>query len=506
VRKVTELAAGQLSAQRIYLGGFEIFQQLGVSPLRRESLHVMDDKQRIALVETRTDVANPAPLARYQFGNHLGSSCLELDDQAQVISYEEYTPYGSTAYQGLRSQAVPPRRYRYSGKERDEENGLEYHGARYHAPWLARWVTADPIGIGDGVNVYLYCKDNPILLMDHTGTDARLSVDQVTSTITYSTTVHIYGNAAEIAQFQPAATRATAFYRDNSGSITVDGRVWNVRYNVSFQFHDTAATPLPGGIQTIYNQLTDPAVTAMLKQYSGLLSLYNATLSGSFASGTAQIPGFRAGDSVLSFSRLVPIGTTFQIVPPMLPVMRTFPDPTTRAVIALNPGQNNTEENLFRALIHEVGHTLGFDERYTPSPGSPHHEGYESDFMTSRDLNQAISFDRRHLEASARFGEYVANGRDVQSATLRDFWVDATAHGAVPEESGGVRNSDYDALQSRMKTDVWSRFRRQLAPPPPRPLIQIFPGPQDRQGTIQILPRYDNQTLPGSIDILRGHF
>ena len=66
----------------------------------------MDDKQRIALVETRTvDTAGndtaPAQLIRYQFGNHLGSASLELDEQAQIISYEEYTPYGSTSYQAV---------------------------------------------------------------------------------------------------------------------------------------------------------------------------------------------------------------------------------------------------------------------------------------------------------------------------------------------------------------------------------------------------------------------
>ena len=51
--------------------------------LERETLHVMDDKQRIALVETRTQgrpTASPAQLIRYQFGNHLGSASLELDE------------------------------------------------------------------------------------------------------------------------------------------------------------------------------------------------------------------------------------------------------------------------------------------------------------------------------------------------------------------------------------------------------------------------------------------
>jgi len=37
------------------------------------------------------------------------------------------------------------KRYRYEGKERDEESGLYYHGARYYMPWLCRWTAVDPI-------------------------------------------------------------------------------------------------------------------------------------------------------------------------------------------------------------------------------------------------------------------------------------------------------------------------------------------------------------------------
>ena len=66
----------------------------------------MDDKQRIALVETRTEGndGSPTQLVRYQFGNHLGSASLELDDAGQIISYEEYHPYGSTSYQAGRAR------------------------------------------------------------------------------------------------------------------------------------------------------------------------------------------------------------------------------------------------------------------------------------------------------------------------------------------------------------------------------------------------------------------
>ncbi|WP_375492733.1 SpvB/TcaC N-terminal domain-containing protein [uncultured Nostoc sp.] len=181
VRKITEGQNGTRINERIYLGGFELYREFNGSgntiTLERETLHVMDDKQRIALVETKT-ITNPddessTQLIRYQFSNHLGSACLELDDKANVISYEEYYPYGSTSYQAVdKSVKAAAKRYRYTGKERDEETGLYYHSARYFIEWLGRWVNCDPLGIeADGPNLYCYTRNNPLRYSDKTGTD-----------------------------------------------------------------------------------------------------------------------------------------------------------------------------------------------------------------------------------------------------------------------------------------------------------------------------------------------
>jgi RHS repeat-associated protein len=63
------------------------------------------------------------------------------------------------------------KRYRYTGKERDEETGFSYHKARYYAPWLGIWTAADPIGIEAGVNFYAYVRNNPIKSIDPKGTE-----------------------------------------------------------------------------------------------------------------------------------------------------------------------------------------------------------------------------------------------------------------------------------------------------------------------------------------------
>jgi RHS repeat-associated protein len=181
VRKVTESAAApgrtpMRMKERAYLGDVELYREydgLGaVVVLERETLHVLDDLDRIALVETRTigDDGSAAQLVRHQLANHVGSASLELDSAGAVVTYEEYFPYGSTSYEAVDARlGAAPKRYRYTGQERDEETGLACHGARYYAPWLGRWTACDPAELVDGPNLYRYAGNQPISKLDPSG-------------------------------------------------------------------------------------------------------------------------------------------------------------------------------------------------------------------------------------------------------------------------------------------------------------------------------------------------
>jgi RHS repeat-associated protein len=180
IRKVTERSPGSPVDERIYVGGFEIYREYeaGAVVLERETLHVDDTAQRVALVETKTREAGAVPatlqaLTRYQYSNHLGTVALELDAQAEIISYEEYYPHGGTSHQAGRSVTeVRQKRFRYTGKERDEESGFYYHGARYYAPWLGRWTSCDRGVPGEGLNSYCYVRNNPVAFRDGDGNNA----------------------------------------------------------------------------------------------------------------------------------------------------------------------------------------------------------------------------------------------------------------------------------------------------------------------------------------------
>jgi RHS repeat-associated protein len=127
------------------------------------------------LVETEKDYDEDSVISsrvRYQLSNHLGSAVLEVDKTAaaRVISYEEYYPYGGSAHMaGLDETEAMQKRYRYSGKERDDETGLFYYGTRYFVPWMARWISCDQALNIDGNNLYVFVKNNPIKLFDKSG-------------------------------------------------------------------------------------------------------------------------------------------------------------------------------------------------------------------------------------------------------------------------------------------------------------------------------------------------
>jgi RHS repeat-associated protein len=185
VRKVIERQNNTRQKERFYLGGFEVYREYDGSgetvSLERETLHITDNKETIVFVDTRTQGNDDSStqLLRFQFSNHLGSAALELDEQGAIISYEEYYSYGGTAYQAGRSiTEVSLKRYRYTGKERDEETGLYYHGARYYSSWLGRWISCDPKGIKGGVNTYAYVRGNPINFNDPNGRDRQTWINR----------------------------------------------------------------------------------------------------------------------------------------------------------------------------------------------------------------------------------------------------------------------------------------------------------------------------------------
>lgn len=120
---------------------------------------------------------------RYSYDNLLGSSSLELNGSGEIISQEEYYPYGGTSIWAARSKLEADyKTIRYSGKELDA-TGLYFYGYRYYQPWVGRWLSADPAGMVDGLNLFRMAKNNPVSMSDPNGfitvgADARIRVSR----------------------------------------------------------------------------------------------------------------------------------------------------------------------------------------------------------------------------------------------------------------------------------------------------------------------------------------
>ncbi|BDC46005.1 SpvB/TcaC N-terminal domain-containing protein [Paraburkholderia terrae] len=186
VRKQTRRLVGGGAVETtdiIYLDGCEVkrITRNGVPVLERKLIHVSDGINRVAQVyrwsrdDSAREVSNVAATkVRYQVNDHLGSAHLALDEKAEVIAYEEYLPFGGTAFIGGDDiREVELRSYRFAGKERDDATGLSYFGHRYYAPWLGRWISPDPGGFVDGLNRYVYVHNNPTTYFDPEGLESR---------------------------------------------------------------------------------------------------------------------------------------------------------------------------------------------------------------------------------------------------------------------------------------------------------------------------------------------
>lgn len=167
VKKLVRKQGGQIEVTHYIDDVFEHHRWSGGTQSGENNhVHVMDDKQRIAIV--RLGGAQPGdqgPAVQFHLGDHLASSNVVIDSGGSLVNREEFTPYGETSF-----GRFARKRYRFTGMERDEESGLSYHGARFYAPWLAKWVSVDPEYLQfPAWSPFSYSFDNPVRFGDPTG-------------------------------------------------------------------------------------------------------------------------------------------------------------------------------------------------------------------------------------------------------------------------------------------------------------------------------------------------
>jgi len=134
--------------------------------------YIFFNGQRIARRDASTK------LVHYYFSDHLGTHALITDQNGDMPPQEEsdYYPYGGE----IPVSGSDSNHYKFTGKERDTESGLDNFGARYGASSVGRFMTPDwaanpttvpyaHLGNPQSLNLYSYVENNPRTFGDPDG-------------------------------------------------------------------------------------------------------------------------------------------------------------------------------------------------------------------------------------------------------------------------------------------------------------------------------------------------
>lgn len=143
------------------------------------TIFVYDANGRLA-AEYAMTVSSPG--TNYLTSDHLGSTRIVTDANGNVESRHDYLPFGeewASTYGGRSSitgySANSNVRQKFTGKERDQETGLDYFGARYMSAAQGRFTSPDPKSAGSDLanpeswNGYAYGLNNPLRYVDQNG-------------------------------------------------------------------------------------------------------------------------------------------------------------------------------------------------------------------------------------------------------------------------------------------------------------------------------------------------
>ena len=118
---------------------------------------------------TRSAPTPEEPDVYFYHSDHLGSASWITNAAGMPIQHLQYLPFGER-FVDQRSTGYSER-FTFTGKERDEETGFGYFGARYmDHEMMTMWLSVDPMaGKYPGISPYAYCAWNPVKLVDPDG-------------------------------------------------------------------------------------------------------------------------------------------------------------------------------------------------------------------------------------------------------------------------------------------------------------------------------------------------
>ena len=154
-RRISKTVGEQTIHYHYDLNNHLIAESLADGTPLREYLYL--DNEPLAMREYQTN-----PDLYYFINDHLGTPQHLVTTTGTVVWQAAYLPYGEVQVQ----VNTITNNLRFPGQYFDVETGLHYNWNRYYDPVTGRYISADPIGLEGGLNLYAYVSGNPVNAID----------------------------------------------------------------------------------------------------------------------------------------------------------------------------------------------------------------------------------------------------------------------------------------------------------------------------------------------------
>ena len=106
--------------------------------------------------------------------DEIGSTTHITDEDGKVLNRYAYDAFGNLTEQ----VETVPNRFKYNGQQLDPITQQYYLRARFYNPVIARFTQED-LYRGDGLNLYAYCQNNPVIYADPSGYSCQPQKDRI---------------------------------------------------------------------------------------------------------------------------------------------------------------------------------------------------------------------------------------------------------------------------------------------------------------------------------------
>jgi RHS repeat-associated protein len=300
-RQISSTFAGA-SETYLYDGNGQRVEKSGPSGA---TIFVYDAMGKLAAEYSTAASASPCTTC-YLSADHLGSTRLVTDSEANVIARHDYLPFGEEIAAGMGGRNAQwgagndTVNQKFTGKERDSESGLDWFEARYFGSALGRFTSPDPENSNamasdpQSWNMYAYARNNPLAYSDPTG----LSYQICDANGKNCTDKKNELTDEEFAKEKKAGKgngetfkNGTFYHTDENGNKVVDG---------TYRQTDVDLEPMGAGVIQFLGARAD-ASNKMLALFAGGSALAGggAVIGGVFAGGeltTLAITGTTASE------------------------------------------------------------------------------------------------------------------------------------------------------------------------------------------------------------------